>query len=419
MPARFATLGEWLAWQQTLSPRTIELGLERVIFVAERLGLQKPACPVITVAGTNGKGSVVAMLESILTAAGYRTGTYTSPHLLAYNERIRIAGHAVEDAPLMEAFAAIDEARADRALTYFEFGTLAALYIFRQASVDALVLEVGLGGRLDAVNCVDPDVAVITSIDIDHSEWLGNDREAVGFEKAGIMRTGRVAVCGDYSPPGSVVRHAAAIGADLRCIGRDFFSERKINTFIWSQGGRRIELPKPSLAGDHQTDNASTALAALTALETHLPVHESTLAAGLRSVELPGRYQRLSTSPSIILDVAHNPQAAHALAATLQAQPFPGKTLAVFSALEDKDIHAMLAPMRKVVDQWFIGGLGAHRGLKAEALAERLEIAGIKASKYKRVIHAVKAAREHARPDDRIIVFGSFLTVAEAMESGL
>ena len=419
MHARFASLQQWLDWQQTLSAQGIVLGLERVAAVAGRLGLERLACPVITVAGTNGKGSVVAMLEAMLLAAGYRVGAYTSPHLLRYNERVRIDGEPVADAPLIEAFAAIDAARGELALTYFEFGTLAALHVFQNHPLDVVLLEVGLGGRLDAVNVVDADVAVITSIDIDHAEWLGHDREAIGREKAGIMRAGRPAVCGDRRPPRSLLRHARSLGARLRCIGREFEAVKRPGGLLWKSGGRRFELPLPALPGEHQIDNAATALAALAALEDRLPLDAKAMAEGLRALRLPGRYQCLAEAPRILADVAHNPQAARALAANLRADPVPGRTLAVFSALADKDIAGIIAPLRSCVDHWCIAGLDVPRGLEAEALARRVASPGLSLSRHPRVPEALAAARAMAGPDDRIVVFGSFLTVAAALASGL
>ncbi len=417
--ARFATLDAWLEWQQTLSPKEIALGLERVQAVGERLDLLRPRCPVITVAGTNGKGSVVALLEAMLVAAGYRVGAFTSPHLLRYNERVRISGAAVDDAVLCEAFAAIDEARDDIPLTYFEFGTLAALHAFTAAAVDVMVLEVGLGGRLDAVNAVAPDVAVVTTIDLDHADWLGSDRESIGREKAGIMRAGHPAVCGDRHPPASLFEHAGEIGAELRLLGRDFEVERRGEGIRWGDGSVSLELPLPALRGRFQLDNAATALAALSVLHGRLSVDVEACAVGLRSVRVAGRYQRLPGIPPVFCDVAHNPQAAQALASILRDEVVPGHTLAVFAALGDKDIEAIVAELDAEVAHWFVAGLDAPRGMDAESLAARMEACLAPLTCHVDVAAALAAARAAAAPGDRILVCGSFLTVAAALAASL
>lgn len=417
--ARFATLGEWLAWQQRLSACEIELGLERVREVGERVGLLWPRCPVITVAGTNGKGSVVAMLEAVLNAAGYVVGAYTSPHLLRYNERVRVAGVEASDAALCKAFTHIDAARASIPLTYFEFGTLAALQVFEACDVDVMVLEVGLGGRLDAVNVVDPDVAVVTTIDLDHAEWLGNDRESIGREKAGILRPGRPAVCGDRSPPASLLAQAQAIGAQLRLIGRDFDAVRSREGIVWSSGGEQHALPLPALSGVFQLDNAATALEALATLSGRLPVGAADRAEGLRRVRLAGRFQRLPGSPAVVLDVAHNPQAARALASLLRDEPVPGRNLAVFSALADKDIERIVAELDDMIAQWFVGGLTSPRGLDAQALSHRMAACRAPRVTAVDVPTALAEACGAWRPGDRIVVCGSFLTVAEVLAASL
>ena len=418
--ARFATLDAWLEWQQTLSPKEIALGLERVQAVGDCLGLLHPRCPVIAVAGTNGKGSVVALLEAMLGAAGYRVGAFTSPHLLRYNERVRIAGAEADDAALCGAFACIDEARGDIPLTYFEFGTLAALQVFTAKPVDVMVLEVGLGGRLDAVNAVAPDVAVVTTIDLDHADWLGSDRESIGREKAGIMRAGRPAVCGDRNPPASLLDHAAEIGAELRLLGKDFEVERCGKGMRWSDGGDSVELPLPALPGSFQLENAATSLAALSAISGRLPVAVEDCAEGLRSVRVAGRYQRLPGTPPVFCDVAHNPQAAQALASILRDEAVPGRTLAVFAALGDKDVEAIAAELDAEVAHWFVAGLDATpRGLDSESLAARMEACRAPLTRHADVAAALAAARVAAGPEDRIVVCGSFLTVAAALAASL
>ena len=417
--ARFATLDVWLEWQQTLSPKEIVLGLERVRTVGERLGLLQPRCPVITVAGTNGKGSVVALLEAILSAGGYRVGAYTSPHLLRYNERVRISGTEADDTLLCEAFARIDEARGDIPLTYFEFGTLAALYAFVGKEVEVMLLEVGLGGRLDAVNAIDPDVAVLTSIDIDHADWLGNDRETIGFEKAGIMRAHRPAVCGDRRPPASVFEHARSLGAGLYVLGRDFDAERRGEAMHWHGSGLVRSLPLPALRGSFQLDNAATALAALSAMSDRLPVDDRARADGLRTVRVGGRFQRLPGMPPVYCDVAHNPQAARALASILRSEPVSGRTLTVFAALCDKDIEGIAAELDAQVAQWFVAGLDVPRGLDAQTLAGRMKEARAPLTRHADVASALTAARAAAGEEDRIVVCGSFLTVAAALAASL
>ena len=417
-PPRFTTLAEWLAWQETLHPNAIDLGLERIAAVAWDLGLLKPACPVITVAGTNGKGSSVALLDAMLRAAGYRVGTYTSPHLLCYNERIRIDGVMVSDADLCTAFAQVDAARGERSLTYFEFGTLAALQCFAGAHLDVMVLEVGLGGRLDAVNILDADVALVTAIDIDHSAWLGDDRDSIGREKAGIFRAGRPAVCGDPAPPASVPATARAV--DALWHGRDeaFGYRRGEQDWTWWGRGREYPgLPMPALPGDHQLDNAAAVIQALVCLEARLPVSREALEQGLREVSLAGRFQRLPGAVERVLDVAHNPQGGRILARTLAAQPISGQTHLVLAMLADKDVDAFVAPLLPRVDHWYLGGLAPPRGLSAQALRERLAtrlpegdvtLAGDVPAAY-------RAAMAQARSGDRVVVSGSFHTVAEVM----
>ncbi len=415
---RFSTLTDWLLWQEQLHAEEIELGLERVCQVFQRLHSGRPDGKVISVAGTNGKGSSVAMLEAILLAAGYRVGTYTSPHLLHYNERVRLQGKPVSDAFLCDAFERIDQARAEISLTYFEFGTLAALDIFYRQPLDVLILEVGMGGRLDAVNIVDADVALITAIDIDHEKWLGTDRETIGFEKAGIMRPQRPVICSDPAIPQSVIQHAQAIGASLYCLGKAFSAEPEMNGWTFYDSGRvkRNALPHPALRGTHQLQNAAGVLKVLQCLDVDLSVTSQALREGLLSVSLPGRFQVIPGDVPIILDVAHNPQSAMVLSQMLSEQPCQGRTLAVVGMLADKPIEATLRSLIPGIDAWFLGSLNkVSRGAKAKVLQTALT--GVKASttRYPDVTQAYRAARSQAICGDRIVVFGSFYTVAEVM----
>jgi dihydrofolate synthase/folylpolyglutamate synthase len=412
------TLSEWLDYIEQQHPKSIELGLERVREVATRLRLDKPAKQVITVGGTNGKGSTVAFMEAISRAAGLKVGAYTSPHLLRYNERVRIDGREASDAELVAAFESVEAARADTALTYFEFGTLAALWLFQRSDLDLAVLEVGLGGRLDAVNLVDADVAVITTVDIDHVDWLGNDRESIGFEKAGIARAWKPLVLGEIDSPSSVLRHAYAIGANAIRLGSDFFHEPvDAAHWRWRDAGFGIELPVPLLAAPVQRANAATAIAALRALDIELP--DAALAEGVASAMLPGRLQRFDIAGTpVIVDVGHNPQAARELAAWLQAEPAVGRTLAVFAALADKDVEGIVAALEDAVSMWFLAGLEsvAGRGQSVDGLAARLAgTAAAGGSRHARVAAALDAAQADTNVGDRILVFGSFHTVAEAL----
>ena len=412
------SLTAWLAYLETLHPKAISLGLERVRAVHDRLALA-PACPVVTVTGTNGKGSTSAFLERMLSAGGYRIGLYTSPHLLRYNERVRIGGAEATNAELCAAFAAVEAVRQDIPLTYFEFGTLAALWLFARARTDALVLEVGLGGRLDAVNIVDADVAVVTTIAIDHTDYLGITREDIGREKAGIFRAGRVAVCADPDPPTALVDRAREIGAVLLRIGVEFgFVAEQRQWRYFGPGGARHGLPYPALRGTYQLANAAAALTALDALRTHLPVDMGAVRDALVSIELPGRFQVLPGRPVTVLDVAHNVQAARALADTVAAMGFHPQTLAVFGIMADKDIDAVIAALKPRVDRWLVATLPPPRGATAMLLRRHLEQAGVVADAIRTFDDAgaaYRGAREIASEADRIIVFGSFLTVAAAL----
>ncbi|MEO8134091.1 MAG: bifunctional tetrahydrofolate synthase/dihydrofolate synthase [Betaproteobacteria bacterium] len=423
-PTADSPLGQWLAYLETLHPKSIAMGLERVAVVGRRLALEF-ACPVITVTGTNGKGSVCAIMEAILRAGGYRAGLYTSPHLLRYNERVRIAGIEVDDRALCEAFAVVDAARDGIALTYFEFGTLAALWLFQRAGLDALILEVGLGGRLDAVNIIDADVAVVSSIAIDHVDYLGASRESIGFEKAGIMRAGRPAVCADPQPPESLVGHAAAIEAQLLRIGTDFgYVAGGQQWQYWVRRGkeivRRHGLPLPALRGAVQVRNAAAALTALEAVATRLPVPMNAVREALVGVCWPARFQVLPGRPAVVLDVAHNPQAAGVLAANLGEMGFFPNTTAVFSMLGDKDITGVARALQARIDRWLIAPSAGARGTGAVQIRAALLAAGIPDAAIvdcADVRSALAGALEQAAEADRIVVFGSFVTVASALSA--
>ncbi len=420
-PAANADLAAWLAYLERLHPRGVELGLERVSAVRERLALNLPF-PVITVGGTNGKGSTCALLERMLGSAGYRVGLYTSPHLLRYNERVRIAGAEAPDTSLTAAFARIEAARGATSLTYFEFGTLAAALLFREAAPDVAVLEVGLGGRLDAVNAFDSDCAVITSVGLDHMDYLGPTREDIGREKAGIFRAGRPAVVAEPDPPASLIGRAQAIGAPLYLVDRDFGAAGGPEQWsYWSWLGRRSALPWPALRGACQLGNAAAALAALDCLRERMPVDMGAVRRGLVEVELPGRFQVLPGRPTIILDVAHNPHAAQRLRESLDAlcrnAGGGGRTLAVFGMLKDKDIAGVAAALGGRIDGWWVAGLPGERGADAQQVRAALEAAGLAApvETFVDAAAAFRRAREAAGPDDRIVVFGSFLTVSAVL----
>lgn len=382
---------------------------------------RRPPFAVITVGGTNGKGSTVGMLESILAAAGYRVGAYTSPHLIHYNERIRLCGRPATDAELCDAFARIDAARGDVPLTYFEFGTVAALDLMTRAGLDVAVLEVGMGGRLDAVNAVDADVAIVTAIDIDHTQWLGTTRDAIAREKAGIFRPGRPAICGDADPPDSLVQHAHETGARLLIRERDYSARADAahpDAWTWRCGpALRSGLPLPALRGDYQLDNAAGVLTALEMLGERLPVSQAHVRQGLLAAAVPGRFQVLPGRPVRVLDVAHNPQAARALAATLRRQGAFRETRAVFGMLADKDIGSVVAALRDVVDRWYVTTLHTARGATGAQIAAALTGIGVTApvARFERVTDAWAAALADADESDRIVVFGSFHTVGDIL----
>lgn len=417
------TLQEWLAHCERLHPKTIDMGLERVRAVAGRLGL-KFDCPVITVAGTNGKGSTCAMLEAIALQAGWRTGVYTSPHLVHFEERCRIGGEIVKPADLVPHFARVEEARQGATLTYFEFTTLAIMGLMAASGLDVAILEVGLGGRLDAVNVVDTDCAVITSIDLDHMDYLGPDRESIGREKAGIIRAGKPCIVSDPMPPHSVLQYANALEADLWLPGRDFNFSGDKQQWAWAGRGRRYAgLAYPALRGANQLLNASGVLAALEALRPRLPVTAQAVRNGLAMVELPGRFQIVPGQPTLVLDVAHNPHAVAALAANLDAMGFYPCTHAVFGAMADKDLDPMFAKMAPLVDKWYFTDLPTPRAARAADLLARWQgqprRAGVVTSTHGDPEAALAAAVAAADPTDRILVFGSFFTVGGVLQQGV
>jgi dihydrofolate synthase/folylpolyglutamate synthase len=417
-------LDDWLAHCERLHPKTIELTLDRVAGVKARLGIAF-AAPTIVVAGTNGKGSTCAMLESIALAAGYRVGLYSKPHLVHFEERCRVGGRSVDAAALLPHFEAVEQARGDISLTYFEFTLLAITSLFAATPLDLVILEVGLGGRLDAVNAFDGDCAVITSIDVDHVEYLGTDRESIGREKAGIMRAGKPVIVSDPVPPRSVVDEAARIGADLWLAGRDFRHGGDRQQWNWSGRATRLSgLGYPALRGANQLLNASGVLAAFEALRERLPISAQAIRTGLATVELPGRFQVVPGEPTIVLDVAHNPHAVAALALNLDQMGFFPRTHAVFGAMRDKDIDAILARMAPLVDHWHFTDLPAARAASAAEIAARFHAVDVKGSAATVATHAspseaLAAAMSGADPADRIVVFGSFYTVGGVLENGL
>jgi len=430
-PTMNRSLADWLAHCERLHPVTIDLTLDRVATVRERLGLHFEI-PVFTVAGTNGKGSTCAMLEAILLQAGYRVGIYTSPHLVHFEERLRLNGEVVAAERLLPHFEAVEAVRGDVALTYFEFTTLAILRCLAAEPLDAVVLEVGLGGRLDAVNAIDTDCAVITSIALDHMDYLGGDREAIGREKAGIMRAGRPVVIGDPQPPASLLAHARDLGADVWQAGVDFRHEGDRQQWSWSgRGRRRNALGYPALRGANQLLNASGVLAALEALRDRLPVPAQAVRNGLAMVQLPGRFQVQPGQPTLVLDVAHNPQAAAVLAVNLDQMGFYPRTHVVLGAMADKDLAGVIAPLLPLVDSWQLCDLPTARAASADRLAalvnaqrQAARAAGQAVPDAAVSTHASPSvALQHALgqsdPADRIVVFGSFFTVGGVLQQGL
>ena len=415
------TLNEWLAWQATLHNVTIELGLARIRVVAQRLDILQLPFPIITVAGTNGKGSTVALAHAMLSAAGYRTGVYTSPHILRYNERIAIAGVASPDDAICHAFEMIKAVRDEISLTSFEFETLAAILCFIEQHVDIAILEVGLGGRLDAVNLWDADLALITTIAIDHIAWLGDNREVIGTEKAGIMRSQRPVVCGEAHPPASIAASAKKCGALLWQYRQDYSYQLESDRAVWHWHSDHLhysDLPLPALQGDYQVQNAALVIAGLSRLD--LTLGQSSIIQGLQQVQLIGRLQRLQHDPEILLDVAHNPQAAQQLALYLRKNKIKGKTRAIFSILCDKDVSAVVLNMHKSIDEWHLIALDDPRAIPVEKLTLQLQQLGIKDvyhyDNFKHVLSCVKSNSSHY---DRIVIFGSFLVVAGILSASL
>lgn len=420
------TLAEWLAHCAAMHPKTMDLSLERTVEVARRLGVHFTV-PVIIVAGTNGKGSTCAMLDSIARHAGYRVGLYQKPELVHFNERCRIGGQPVAEDDLAAHFAAVEAARGDITLTQFEFSTLAIVRLLSMAELDLIILEVGLGGRYDSVNAFDADCVVITSIDLDHTQWLGPDRESIGLEKAQVMRPGKPAIISDPVPPRSVVAHGKAIGADLWLVGRDFNHSGDRQQWGWSGRGRRYSgMSYPALRGANQLLNASGAIAALIALKDRLPINAQAVRSGLALVELPGRFQIVPGQPALVLDVAHNPQAVAALALNLDAMGFFPRTHVVFGAMQDKDIASLLARIAPLVDVWHCTDLPPERAAKASELAALVRTAAAGRIGGAPTIHthgspaeALRAAAADADPADRIVVFGSFYAVGGVLKDGL
>ena len=412
----FATLAEWLAFQETLHPQTIDLGLGRIREVLNRLNLPPVRAFTISVAGTNGKGSCVAMLDSILRTAGYRVGTYTSPHILRYNERIGIDGVPATDERLLKAFETIEAARGEISLSFFEFGTLAALILFSEEDLDFHLLEVGLGGRLDAVNVVDADIALIASIDIDHQDWLGDNRESIGFEKAGIIRSRRPVVVGDPEAPDSILQVAKEKGAPCYRSSQDFSFQIDADRWFWVGEGHRLgPLPFPAIPGDHQFLNGSAVIQCLELLPAACRVGVDAIADGLRKVRLPGRFQFFPGAPPVLLDVAHNPQSVGILARHL-AKNYPHKRVhAVFSVMRDKDVSAIVRLIQDQIHAWYLAPLNMTRAASPVELAEILHNAGVTRVEagFANVGEAFAAAQEASGTDDMVLVFGSFFLVSD------
>lgn len=411
-----SSLDDWLLRLEQAHPSTIELGLDRVSQVWAAMGCH-PAFPVIIVGGTNGKGSTCAYLEAILGAQGYKTGLYTSPHLLRYNERVRIDGRETSDAEIVAGFEAVEAARGDVSLTYFEHGTLAAMWQFIEAEVEVAILEVGLGGRLDAVNIFEPSASIVTTVDLDHQSWLGDSRESIGFEKAGIFRNGKPAICGDTNPPRSLIEHANGIGAKLLQLGRDFsFQQENSGWCFHTEEISMEDLPLPSMAGKHQLANAAAVLAALGQVAEQLPLSLAAIRDGLVSANIAGRFQRIQGAFEVVLDVAHNPESARALAANLRAYPVKGKTYAVFALLADKDATGVITPLKDCFDAWFVAGISGERGQSGESLAAKARaVLSRPIQVFDNPSSAFAEARAQSVDGDRITIFGSFHTVAEVL----
>ena len=411
------TAQQWLAYIEALHPKSIAMGLDRVSAVANNLQL-KPTFPIITVAGTNGKGSTCAMLSQIYMEAGFAVGCYTSPHLIRYNERVQINQLDISDTDLCAAFEAVEQARGSIALTYFEIGTLAAMWYFCQTQCDVVILEVGLGGRLDAVNIFEPACSIVTTVDLDHMEYLGDTREKIGFEKAGIFRQGVLAICGDDNPPLSLINYAAQIEAPLKLINQDFKVMKTSQGWQYTANAVHLQLSNLGLHGDFQRNNAACAICAVQSLQTILSVSELNIHAALQRVKLIGRFYQIQANPTVIVDVAHNPHAAVSLAHNLQVIPCAGKTFAVFAMLADKDIDGVIKVVAPCIEQWFVADNHSLRGAKAIDIKEKLIRNDHNCVVYlfADVASALIAACKIATKNDRIIVFGSFYTVADAMQ---
>lgn len=429
---RFNSLDAWLAWQATLNPAEIDLGLERIADVLQRLELANQfECPLITVAGTNGKGSVVSMLESIATAAGLKVCSYTSPHIIRYNERIKINGNDIDDDSLCQSFQRIEQARADIALTYFEFGTLAAIDLFMRAEPDLVIMEIGLGGRLDAVNVMEPDVSVITSVAIDHTDWLGDNREAIAREKAGIMREHKITICGEPDAPASLLEIAQQKSVEFYQLGQHY----KVESFVsgeWSllsPFAAIQNLPAPALNGEFQKGNAATAIMALQALASRLTINQDHICQGLLTTHLQGRFEKLHDQPLVIVDVAHNPHAVTSLVSQLQVEQVRGSTRIVIAMLADKPVDEVVTLLAPIADYWYSAGLETEaRGLSAQLMADKIAhrlketgqlaqvAADVKLCAESTVEAAIEAAMRDAGPEDRIVILGSFHTVAAAKQ---
>ena len=411
-------LAAWLDYIEALHPKSIAMGLDRVNVVKQRLNLN-PQFPIVIVAGTNGKGSTCAMLEHIYHAAGYSVGSYSSPHLLRYNERVRLNSQEVSDEDLVKAFVAVEQARQDTELTYFEYGTLAAVWHLMQKQVDVAILEVGLGGRLDAVNVFEPDSTIVTSIDLDHMEFLGDTRECIGAEKAGVFRANIPAICGDENPPNSLIEYANRIGAPLKLIGRDFKVEADKESWAYRADQFSIEhMPMPALIGDFQLNNAACVLTTIQSLQHLLPVQVDAIETGLKTVKLAGRFQSWSNNPDIILDVAHNPHAAKSLAINLKQSRHQGKTIAVFAMLADKDITGVIQALSSEIDAWYVATIDNIRGAAASSLSKMIldTLPSAEVKIFNQVVDAFHQACIDANENDRIITLGSFFTVAEVMQ---
>jgi dihydrofolate synthase/folylpolyglutamate synthase len=409
------TLDDWLRWQESLHPKAIEMGLERVREVAGRLGLPDSRIRTLIVAGTNGKGSSSTLAAGIYDAAGYSVGLYTSPHLLHYNERISINGKNVSDADLCHAFETIERSRKEVSLTYFEYGTLAALWLFREARVDIQVLEVGLGGRLDAVNLVDADCMLITNIGLDHTDWLGSDREAIAVEKAGILRTSKPAIYADTKPTQSILAIADRLAVPLECLHREFDYRAEKNSWDWQRMDQTITaLPLPGLRGEAQVRNAAAVVTAVKALDVTLPVPESAIREALPKLKLRGRFQRIG---QIILDVAHNAEAAEVLADNLRLEQNSGRIFLILAMLSDKPVERFAKILAPCVNEVVVAGLSGPRGLDGKTMGERLRQAGFVSTIHVHVASALRSVQARAMADDLIVVTGSFLTVAAAMEA--